>query len=76
MMDRPAHLQLRFRGWVAAAVLALLVAQQAVSASRAWVAAIVALGLLLGLGYAWARALATRVTCQRELRHGWVQKSV
>jgi len=73
MMDRPAHLQLRFRGWAAAALLALLVAQQAVSASRAWVAAIVALGLLLGLGYAWARALATRVTCQRALRHGWVQ---
>ena len=50
-----------------------MVVQQAISASRAWVAVIVTLGLLLGLGYTWARALATRVTCRRELRYGWVQ---
>jgi len=67
------QVQMKFRGWVAAGVLALLVVQQAVSASRAWVAAIVALSLLLGVGYAWAKALATKVTCRRELRYGWVQ---
>lgn len=73
MADYRPQVQMKFRGWVAAGVLALLVVQQAVSASRAWVAAIVALSLLLGVGYAWARALATKVTCRRELRYGWVQ---
>jgi uncharacterized protein (DUF58 family) len=58
---------------MAAGVLALLIVQQVISASRAWVAAIVALGLLLGVGYAWAKALATWTTCRRELRYGWVQ---
>jgi uncharacterized protein (DUF58 family) len=73
MTDHQADVQLRFRGWVAAGALALLIVQQAVSASRAWVAVIVALGLLLGVGYVWARALARQVTCRRELCHGWVQ---
>jgi uncharacterized protein (DUF58 family) len=73
MADHQSHVQLRFRGWVATGVLALLVVQQAVSPSRAWVAVIVALSLLLGLGYVWARALATQVTCRRELHYGWVQ---
>ena len=73
MVDDRFQVQMKFRGWLAAGVLALLIVQQAVSSSRAWVALIVALGLLLGLGYAWAKALATQVTCRRELRHGWVQ---
>lgn len=73
MIDERFHVQIRFRGRLVAVVLALLVIQQAISASRAWVAVIVTLGLLLGLGYTWARALATRVTCRRELRYGWVQ---
>lgn len=73
MVGERSGVQVKFRGWLLAGVLALLIAQQAVSASRVWVAAIVTLGLLLGVGYAWARALATQVTCWRELRYGWVQ---
>lgn len=73
MADHRSQVQVKFRGWLVAGVLALLVVQQAISASRAWVATIVALGLLLGVGYAWAKALAEWVSCRRELRYGWVQ---
>ncbi len=72
-MDRQPVVQIKFRGWLAAAALGLLIVQQAISASRAWLALIVTLGLTLGLGYVWARSLAEGVTCRRELRHGWVQ---
>jgi uncharacterized protein (DUF58 family) len=68
-----ARIRIKFRGHLAAGLLVLLVVQQAVSASRAWVVVIVALGLLLGVGYLWARALATQVVCRRRLRYGWVQ---
>ena len=71
-VERPS-VEMKFRGWLLAGTLAVLMVQQAVSASRAWVAVIVALGVLLGVGYAWAKALANHVTCRRELLHGWVQ---
>lgn len=71
--EQQPHVQWKFHGWVAVGALALLIAQQAVSASRVWVAMIVALGALLGVGYLWSKALAMQVTCRRELRYGWVQ---
>lgn len=66
-------MQLKFRARILLGLLALLLVQQVISPSRAWVAMIVMLSLLLGVGYAWARALAAQVSCRRELRHGWVQ---
>jgi uncharacterized protein (DUF58 family) len=71
-VERPS-VEMKFRGWLLAGTLVVLMVQQAVSASRAWVAVIVALGVLLGVGYVWAKALADHVTCRRELLHGWVQ---
>jgi hypothetical protein len=50
VMDRQPVVQIKFRGWLAAAALGLLIVQQAISASRAWLALIVMLGLTLGQG--------------------------
>ncbi len=59
------------RRWLIGLVVVLLVAQ-IVNPNRVWIASLTVVGGALGLGYVWARQMASRVTITRHQRYGWV----
>ncbi|MGD2205837.1 MAG: DUF58 domain-containing protein [Anaerolineae bacterium] len=53
-------------------LLAIPLLLQIIVPSRAWVAVLITLGGMLGLGYLWTQQLAVKLSLTREQYYGWV----
>jgi uncharacterized protein (DUF58 family) len=66
-------ISIRFHSRLLPILLVLMMILQLLDPYRGWVVLLVGLGSAWLISYAWARALARRLSLTREMRYGWVQ---